>query len=201
MRFICEMVPASSLANLRPGTPGCAPRNPLGINGVWRAKLIRDILDEPDEDDPKISRIRAVVLAMVQDAKAHIKESPNAGRTIVEQYAGRPPVAAERVAAPTDASNSRSTLDLILATYRERLLAGELSEGDLSTLAALLMAAEKTEAEIIAKILGDRKGTSSALKERAEEVMRRLEARTAEAATASETPTPEATVPATEEKS
>jgi hypothetical protein len=129
---------------------------------------------------------------------ASARDAVEAAKLLLAYDMGQP-VKGQTVQAPRDAAGDRSTLDLILATYRERLLAGELSEGDLSTLAALLMAAEKTEAEIVAKLLGDRKGTTGALKERAEEVMRKLEARTA---TVGETPAPEAApaeVPPSEE--
>jgi hypothetical protein len=77
-------------------------------------------------------------------------------------------------------------LDVVLSVYRERLLSGDLSEAALGTLAALLMSSEKAEAEIIARILGDRKGVTTALKERAEAVIAKLESRTAEALPAAE---------------
>ena len=188
-----------SLANLRPATPGCEGRNQTGNNGwtMRRQELMRFLRDKSADNNR--ARIEQVLIATYTSSLVPGKDGEGDRRLIWEYYFGKMKPIGDVVRVPDHADGS--TLDLILATYRERLLAGELSEGDLSTLAALLMAAEKTEAEIIAKILGDRKGTSSALKERAEEVMRRLEARTAEAATASETPTPEATVPATEEKS
>jgi hypothetical protein len=61
--------------------------------------------------------------------------------------------------------------------YRERLLAGDLSEFEFSDMVNVLMGAEKAEAELIARILGDRKGVSKALRERAEALLARLEGR------------------------
>ena len=178
-------VDPASLANLNLIKPG-ERRNPYGINAARRLKIVRDILDEADDEEPKISRIRAVVVAMCRDAKSGSKVAPQAGTALLQQYAGRPQTVPDRVVPPEDHSESSGMLDVVLSVYRERLLSGDLSEAALGTLAALLMSSEKAEAEIIARILGDRKGVTTALKERAEAVIAKLESRTAEALPAAE---------------
>jgi predicted transcriptional regulator len=61
-------------------------RNPTGVNGRTRSDLIVSILEEPDDDKPSITRIRAVVLATVDRAKL---DSDMAAKTVIEQYAGK----------------------------------------------------------------------------------------------------------------
>ena len=127
---------------------------------------------------------------------ASARDSVAAAALLLAYDMGKPS-SGPTVRAPANANGS--TLDLILATYRQRLLDGELSEGDLATLAALLMANEKAEAEIIARILGEKKGGGRLLKERAEALMAKLEARTVEALPEAES-APAAVPPPSEDK-
>lgn len=78
------------LAGLKPIQKG-EVRNPSGINGHRRRQeLVAAILDEPDNEsdaiEPGSKRIRNVVLAMARAAKAG---DGGAGKTLVEQYAGK----------------------------------------------------------------------------------------------------------------
>jgi hypothetical protein len=81
------------------------------------------------------------------------------------------------VAPPANADPSRSTYDLALDAYRERLLSGDLSEEELLAVTKLFAEAEKAEAEMIARILGDKSEQSKALRERVENLLARMEAR------------------------
>jgi hypothetical protein len=81
------------------------------------------------------------------------------------------------VSPPTNADHNRSTYDLALDTYRERLLSGELSEEELLSVTKLFAEAEKSEAEAVARILGDKSEMSKSLRERVEKLLSRMEAR------------------------
>lgn len=173
--------PGTRVAPWKPGQSG----NPSGANAITKALAeFRHWADEADKDGR--TRHQKIWQRVYTSALAG---NMFAARLWIEQRQGRAHEMKEKVPPPKMTDESRSTLDLILATYRQRLLDGELSEPDLATLAALLMSSEKAEAEIIARILGDRKGVTTALKERAEAVIAKLEARTVEALPTAE-PTP-----------
>jgi hypothetical protein len=81
------------------------------------------------------------------------------------------------VAVPSGTDKTRSTYDIALDTYRDRLLSGELSEEELLAVTKIFAEAEKAEAEAVARILGDKSELSKSLRERVERLLTRMEAR------------------------
>jgi hypothetical protein len=104
------------------------------------------------------------------------RDAVEAAKLLLSYDVGKPPEGGV-VELPPGMDANRSTLDIALETYRERLLAGEMSEAEFASMTHLLMGAEKAEAEMIARILGDAKGGSRLLKERVEALLSKLEAR------------------------
>ena len=116
------------MANLRPASKG-EVRNAAGKNGRERSDLIVSILEEPDDDKPDITRIRAVVLETVKRAKL---DSDTAAKTVIEQYAGKPKQQVDLSnsdgslkpsQAPTT-SEARHELDQALAAIEARAAVG-----------------------------------------------------------------------------
>ena len=106
---------------------------------------------------------------------------------VLWSYALGKPTTGGTVVPPPNVDPRRETLDIAMEVYRDRLMAGEMGEAELAGLTQILMGAEKAEAELIARILGDRKGVSKALRERAEALLARLEGRQIEVAPAGNT--------------
>lgn len=171
--------------------PGYDPRR----SGRLSAKFICDQLDArgPDGNTPNDKMVAHLIevgtsweVIVVGHGDEPLKVA--SGRDSVKacevlwSYALGKPMTGGTVSVPPgiDPTN-RETLEIIMEVYRHRLIAGELGEAEFSELGKLLMGAEKAEAELIARILGDRKGISKALRDRAEALLARLEGRQAEA--------------------
>jgi hypothetical protein len=117
------MIDPASRANLIPAKRG-EVRNAAGLNGYYRRKLAQVVLDEDDDDDPGIPRIRAVILAMVKDAKSHTSVAPAAGKTLLEYYAGQASKAVDALGlAEHFRKVARDKVDLALAILGPRILA------------------------------------------------------------------------------
>ena len=172
----------SNPGSLRPGWQPGQSGNPSGANAITKALAeFRKFMAEATSTGH--TRLYNVWNRLYLGA---VNGNFIAGKFIVEQCQGKAREFMDKVLPPDEKAAGGGMLDQVLAVYRDRLLAGDLGEGELATLATLLMSAEKAEAEIIARILGDRKGVSAALKERAEAVIAKLESRTAEALPAAE---------------
>ena len=168
-----EAARARRLANLRPPFKKGETGNPRGVNGRDKANEIVRFLEEPFDGDK--TRFRRLLEAAFDRAVSGDRGSDQTIKTLVEYYAGRPKVQKDAVELPPNIDTNRTTLEVALDIYRERLLHGELGEDELLSVVQLLVGAEKAEAEMIARILGDRKG--GPLKERAEALLSKLEAR------------------------
>jgi hypothetical protein len=96
---------------------------------------------------------------------------------LIKKYDVGLPKKGTPVSVPAGTDKSRSTYDIALETYRDRLLSGELSEDELLAVTKIFAEAEKAEAEMIARILGDKSEQSKALRERVENLLARMEAR------------------------
>ena len=107
---------------------------------------------------------------------ASARDSVEAAKVLFAYDMGLPKKGAP-VAAPAGTDLTRSTYDIALETYRQRLLSGEMSEDELLAVTKIFAEAEKAEAEMIARILGDKSEGSRALRERVERLLERMEAR------------------------
>jgi hypothetical protein len=185
------------MANPHPIVPheaGKATRFRSGFDprrsGKTSARFICDRLEKIGEDGSSpnedildhlievATKWEVIVVGHGDDAisVASAKDSVRAAE-VLWSYALGKATAGGTVSPPANIDPNQGTLEIAMATYRERLLNGELNEAELAQVVATLMGAEKAEAEMIARILGDRKGGSRLLKERVESLLSKLEAR------------------------
>jgi hypothetical protein len=136
--------------------------------------MILAFLDEPCDTDASKTRFRRLMEVGYLRA---LKGADIPWKMFVEQHEGKARTPRDIVSVPPNVDTNRATLDVALDIYRERLLRGELGEDELLSVVQLLVGAEKAEAEMIARILGDQKGGARLLKDRAEALLAKLEAR------------------------
>lgn len=169
--------PRGGIANLLPPCKPGEVRNKYGRNGRDKNKILVDFMEEVDPRDKKErTRIRAFLETTYLRALAGHSV---AIKYIGEQYAGKAglPKKGIPVTVPTGVDKTRSTYDIALETYRERLLSGELSEDELLAVTKIFADNEKSEAEAIARILGDKSEINKPLRDRVERLLERMEAR------------------------
>ena len=165
------------------------PQNPARTDTRWLRKRLSEVSKNGDKTAREAIADHLIEVATSWEVRvigrdsdgellkvASARDSVEAAKVLFAYDMGLPKKGTP-VALPSNADATQSTYDLALEVYRARLLNGEMSEDELLAVTKIFADAEKAEAEMIARILGDKKGGTRVLKERVEALLSRMEAR------------------------
>jgi len=183
--------------NPNPRQENLAPRYVPGQSGNpggrTPSKWLREYLSAANDksEDGKTRRLRIAehlyevatsweVVVVGRDNKGELLKVASArdsvaAAALLYSYDMGKPTSGATIRAPKGVSQHSSLLDMLMAACRERIASGELNEAELVPLAQLLVGAEKAEAEMIARLMGDKSAGSQVLRERVERVILKLE--------------------------
>lgn len=127
---------------------------------AWIKKILNEKNPEGQEKREQIVRHMITVATSVsiihagKDLEfASARDAVEAAKLLLAYDVGLPPKA-ERMISPVTVDGSKSLLDVAMDIYKSRLEAGEMSEGELSEMVRVLLAAEREKALLFLKALG-----------------------------------------------